>query len=158
MGSTASFCIVGVSNGNLPENPFVRHPSDMADSPTQSAIELNNTPCPSPRPPIPIEIISDEEMALIEAALAATRPSLSCSSSSSTQFQRSARSIHSITLTSKRRLSGCTETGLSSVGDIEDGRNRTIISPRKKNRFTQSFLHRFRRKRGLAVTDITATV
>ncbi|XP_019199121.1 PREDICTED: exonuclease V, chloroplastic [Ipomoea nil] len=129
----------------------------MADSPTQSAIELNNTPCPSPRPPIPIEIISDEEMALIEAALAATRPSLSCSSSSSTQFQRSARSIHSITLTSKRQLSGCTETGLSSVGDIEDGRNRIITSPRKKNRFTQSLLHRFRRKRGLAVTDITAT-
>ncbi|KAL7264692.1 hypothetical protein ACSBR1_002619 [Camellia fascicularis] len=118
---------------------------------------------------IPIEIVSDEEMALIEAAFAATRSSLtssislssSSSSSSSSlfssQFQRNAaRSIQSITLLSKRSL----YTQPTSVGDIEDvvgggiRRKRTTL---KSNRPVDSFLHRFRRKRALSVTDITAT-
>ncbi|VFQ96615.1 unnamed protein product [Cuscuta campestris] len=124
----------------------------MSESPTQSAIKPDTTPCPSPRPHIPVEIISDEEMALIDAALAAACPSISCS----TQLQRGVRSIHSITLLSKRRVSGCTESGSSPTRDIEDGGNR-IVSPRKKNRLKESLLQRFRRKRGLAVTDITAT-
>ncbi|CAH9108901.1 unnamed protein product [Cuscuta epithymum] len=124
----------------------------MAESPTRSPTEPDTTPCPSPRPQIPVEIISDEEMALIEAALSAACPSVSCS----TQLQRSVRSIHSITMLSKRKLSGCKDSVMSTVGDIEDGQNR-VISPRKKNRLKESLLQRFRRKRGLAVTDITAT-
>ncbi|RAL46103.1 hypothetical protein DM860_006257 [Cuscuta australis] len=124
----------------------------MSESPTQSPMEPDTTPCPSPRPHIPVEIISDEEMALIDAALAAACPSISCS----TQLQRGVRSIHSITLLSKRRVSGCTESGSSPTRDIEDGGNR-IVSPGKKNRLKESLLQRFRRKRGLAVTDITAT-
>ncbi|VFQ98903.1 unnamed protein product [Cuscuta campestris] len=91
-------------------------------------------------------------MALIDAALAAACPSISCS----TQLQRGVRSIHSITLLSKRRVSGCTESGSSPTRDVEDVGNR-IVSPRKKNRLKESLLQRFRRKRGLAVTDITAT-
>ncbi|KAL6953712.1 hypothetical protein U1Q18_020961 [Sarracenia purpurea var. burkii] len=123
-------------------------------------------------PNIPIEIVSDEEMALIEAAFAATRSSLSSSSSSPissviysssspsslfsslspTHFQRTSRSIQSITLLSKRRLS--TEPG--TVGDIEDA-GGDFRTTQKRNRVTESFLHRFRRKRGLYVTDITST-
>ncbi|GMP49742.1 hypothetical protein CsSME_00016622 [Camellia sinensis var. sinensis] len=89
---------------------------------------------------IPIEIVSDEEMALIEAAFA----------------RNAARSIQSITLLSKRSL----YTQPTSVGDIEDvvgggiRRKRTTL---KSNRPVDSFLHRFRRKRALSVTDITAT-
>ncbi|XP_052186649.1 exonuclease V, chloroplastic [Diospyros lotus] len=96
---------------------------------------------------IPVEIVSDEEMALIEAALAATAgPAIS-----PVRFQRTARSIQSITLLSKRRLSS--ETG--PIGDIEDAVG--FRPTQKRSRPAYSFLHRFRRKRGLSVTDITAT-
>uniref|UniRef100_A0A5B7AUI1 Exonuclease V n=2 Tax=Davidia involucrata TaxID=16924 RepID=A0A5B7AUI1_DAVIN len=144
----------------------------MSDSSTQSSPHTHTTANKNNQtvPQIPIEIVSEEEMALIEAALAAARSSLSSSSSpaisavsssssslfsslSSTQFQRNARSIQSITLLSKRRFSGCTT---SSVGDIED-LGAGFRSPQKRNRVTESLLHRFRRKRGLSVTDITAT-
>ncbi|KAI4322229.1 hypothetical protein L6164_021940 [Bauhinia variegata] len=104
-------------------------------------------------PEIPIEIVSDEEMAFIEAALAsassfyavpATR-SPTCSS----QFHRNAKSIRSITVVSKRRLSKRSEP------DIEDSDN--LVSTQKKSRLFESFLRRFRRKRGLSVTDLTQT-
>ncbi|KAK4408912.1 Exonuclease V, chloroplastic [Sesamum angolense] len=88
-------------------------------------------------------------MALIEAALAAAVPYA--------QFPQNSRSIRSITLLSKRRLSACTSTGSP---DIEDsGRVVGSNSPQKnkKIRGLESFLHRFRRGRGLSVTDITAT-
>ncbi|KAL3850760.1 hypothetical protein ACJIZ3_012642 [Penstemon smallii] len=100
---------------------------------------------------IPTEIISEEEMALIEAAFAATRPALP-----SIQFHQNARSIRSITLLAKRGLSSCTQSGLP---DIEDsGRVSGSNSPdKKKNRVAESFLQRFRRRRGLSVTDITGT-
>ncbi|KHG01831.1 putative exonuclease V [Gossypium arboreum] len=106
-------------------------------------------------PTIPIEFVSEEEMALIEAAYAATRSSLSSSSSSSicsptSRFQTRSRTIHSITLLSKRGLNGSSEL------DIED--SDYLKNPQKRIRVAQSFLHRFRRKRALSVTDITATV
>lgn len=110
-------------------------------------------------------------MALIEAAfaVAATRSSLLSSSSSSlssclsssTQFQRNARSIGSITLLSKRRLSGCSER--ASIADIEDlssgggGSGSTSSSTQTKSKLTESLLHRFRKRKGLCVTDITST-
>ncbi|KAB2042387.1 hypothetical protein ERO13_D02G184700v2 [Gossypium hirsutum] len=105
-------------------------------------------------PTIPIEFVSEEEMALIEAAYAATRSSLSSSSSSSicsptSRFQTHSRTIHSITLLSKRGLNGSSEL------DIED--SDYLKNPQKRIRVAQPFLHRFRRKRALSVTDITAT-
>ncbi|KAI3930095.1 hypothetical protein MKX01_020765, partial [Papaver californicum] len=120
------------------------------------SIPPNSPPLP---PLIPIEIISEEEMALIEAAFAATTKYLSSrsSSSSSCQFQRNGRSIETITLHTKRRLSGCSESvkNLSSpdIEDLVDNSKNT----HKKLKVFETFLHRFRRKRGLAITDITAT-
>lgn len=113
---------------------------------------------------IPIEIVSEEEMALLEAALVATRSLLSSSSVipsiasssrpsflSSSQLRENVRSIESITLLSKRSFSVC--AGL----DIEDSGNLRS-QQKKKNRVSESFLRRFRKKRGLMVTDITGTV
>ncbi|KAJ8551845.1 hypothetical protein K7X08_028288 [Anisodus acutangulus] len=98
---------------------------------------------------IPLEIISDEEMALIEAAFATATRSL-ISSPLRAHFQNNVRSI---TLLSKRSFSGCGLQNDPLVADVEDSgrfqkRNRVVDS---------SLLHRFRRKRGLSVTDITAT-
>lgn len=108
-------------------------------------------------------LVSEEEMASIEASLASTRSSLSssavpaiCSTSQSRshsqyEFQRNARSIQSITLRAKRRISFCTEPS-----DIEDlGSLRS--NQKKKSRLADSFFHRFRNKTGLFVRDITAT-
>ncbi|TKY67257.1 Exonuclease V [Spatholobus suberectus] len=92
---------------------------------------------------IPIEIISDDEMALIEAALAfaSTRSFSAIRSSSPPHFHANALSV---TVLSKRRL--------SSGGDIED-----LPTRKKKSTLSDSFLHRFRKKRGLSVTDLTST-
>lgn len=125
----------------------------MTESPSQGANDVATTSTSVPE--IPIEIVTEEEMALIEAALAATRSSLSssvmpaiCSPSSSSLFINNARSIHSITSLSKRRVpGGCGES------DIED-----LRSTQKKNRVAESLFHRFRRRRGLSVTDITSAV
>ncbi|KAF2321797.1 hypothetical protein GH714_002859 [Hevea brasiliensis] len=83
----------------------------MTESPSQDANDVATTN-PSV-PEIPIEIVSEEEMALIEAALAATRSCLSssvfpaiCSPSSSSLFLNNARSIRSITSLSKREFQG----------------------------------------------------
>ncbi|GLU19028.1 hypothetical protein SLE2022_352980 [Rubroshorea leprosula] len=127
-------------------------PNSPPSTPPQNTIAV---------PEIPIEIVSEEEMAFIDAALAATRSSFSsssipsiCSSSrssfpSSSQFQSNVRSIHSITLLSKRGVSGCSEP------DIEDSGN--LSGAQKRNRLQESFLSRFRSKSGLMVTDFTAT-
>ena len=105
-------------------------------------------------PEIPIEIVSDEEMAFIEAALASARSFSAVpvihSPSRCSHFDINTKSIQSITILSKRRLSKCTET------DIEDSGN--LVITQKKCRVNESFLHRFRRKRGLSVTDVTSTV
>ncbi|XP_010541347.1 PREDICTED: exonuclease V, chloroplastic isoform X2 [Tarenaya hassleriana] len=116
-----------------------------SDSPTitthSNAAETAIASISTPRshhavPDIPIELIGEEEMALLDAALAATRailsPSLRSPSSSRVLSVGSSRSIRSITLLSKRKISGCT--------DMED-----------------SYLHRFRRNQALGVTDLTGT-
>jgi exonuclease V len=87
---------------------------------------------------LPVEIVSDEEMALIEAALsaaaAASRPVLS-----------SAAARRAV------QLSSCAAYSAASGGDIED--SPPLPTPRRG-----SLLARFRDRRALAVTDITATV
>ncbi|KAF5744681.1 hypothetical protein HS088_TW07G00258 [Tripterygium wilfordii] len=118
----------------------------FSDSPHNRQTSNNN-------PTIPIEIVSEEEMALLEAALAATRSSFSssdipsiCSPSPSSQFQMNARCVSSITLLSKRGLSCC------SRPDIED-----FGGTQKRNRVPESLLQRFRKNRALSVTDFTNT-
>ncbi|XP_042504379.1 exonuclease V, chloroplastic-like [Macadamia integrifolia] len=126
------------------------NPSDhIIDSPIKSS--------PYNVPEIPIEIVSEEEMALIEAAFTATRSSLpssfisSSASSSSSQSRLSLfSSVSSISFHSKRRLSGCSEG--NTVRDIEDSG-----ATQKKSIVPQSLLDRFRRRRGLAITDLTAS-
>ncbi|KAK4370354.1 hypothetical protein RND71_009829 [Anisodus tanguticus] len=106
-------------------------------------------------PDIPLEIISDEEMALIEAAFSAAATRSLVSSPSRAHFQNNVRSIKSITLLSKRSFSGCGSQSDPLVVDVED--SGRLMSSQKRNRVVDSLLHRFRRKRGLSVTDITAT-
>lgn len=125
----------------------------MTESPTYSPSTGDTISAPDQ---IPIEIIADEEMALIEAAFAsATRtlfPPL-------TQFQRNAaRSIKSITLLSKKRISCCSGSGSDSGGDIEDSGGDGVAQKKRNCRVNDSLLHRFRRNRGLSMTDITGAV
>ncbi|KAH9660957.1 exonuclease V [Citrus sinensis] len=102
-------------------------------------------------PDIPIEIVSEEEMALIDAALAAPR---CCSPSSSlsfaSQLQRNARFIHFISFLSKRSFSGRTESDIEDLGHLGMTQKRNIIA--------KSLLDRFRKNRALSVTDVTDTV
>ncbi|KAL5056038.1 hypothetical protein RYX36_036720 [Vicia faba] len=111
---------------------------------------------------IPIEIVSDEEMAFIEAAYASVTSSSifarslsSCCSSStpssSPRLHNSSLSINSITLLSKRKISSSCGGG----GDIED--TLRCVDSRKKPAVSDSFLRRFRKKRALSVTDLTST-
>lgn len=90
---------------------------------------------------IPVEIVSDEEMAFIEAAfsLASRRPSISllCSSNNSNNNSR---------LFSKTVV----------CNDVEDlGKFQSPI--KKKSKVSNSLLNRFRKNRGLSVTDFTST-
>jgi len=128
-------------------------------SETESLSELplnksNTTNSFSSEIPIEIEIVSEEEMVLLEAALALASASVPANASAICSplrsFHGKARSIQSITVLSKRSLSGHTEP------DIEDSGN--FASTQKKNKNNESFLHRFRKKKGLSVTDITSTV
>lgn len=111
---------------------------------------------------IPIEIVSDEEMALIEAAFvfasSSARSSVSAISSTPSSphhLHTNALSIKSITLLSKRRLSD--GSGSGPHHDIEDS-PKLVTAHKKKTTVPDSFLHRFRRKRCLSVTDLTSTV
>ncbi|KAK4286475.1 hypothetical protein QN277_003026 [Acacia crassicarpa] len=107
-------------------------------------------------PEIPIEIVSDEEMAIIEAALAYAR-SFTFSAVPATrsttlplQVHKNARSpVQSIRVLSNRSLSNCSQS------DIEDSGN--MMNTQKRRRVAESYLHRFRKNRGLTVTDITST-
>lgn len=113
---------------------------ESAESPTHSP--PNTTPLVQTQSnsDIPIEIVSEEEMALIDSALALATT------------RSATRSIHSITVLSKRGLFNCST-------DIEDhGGKNTNIQHQKRFRVNESLLYRFRRKRGLFVTDITASV
>ncbi|KAJ0020825.1 hypothetical protein Pint_32222 [Pistacia integerrima] len=121
----------------------------MSESNADSARNINNVVVPE----ISIEIVSEEEMALIDAALAATRCSFTSSTipsiCSPSQFQRNARSLRFITLLSKRRFPDC------STPDIEDSGDLGLSH--KRNKVPESFLERFRNGRGLSVTDMTGT-
>lgn len=111
--------------------------------------------------PVPVEIVSEEEMAFIEAALASTRSLLSSSTSFSSSSSSSAPSPDRLALVSAlpsilsplRRPTGSIHSAarsgpLPTAPDIEDSAG----SARPK-----SLLHQFRSRRGLTVTDITAT-
>ncbi|KAG9454333.1 hypothetical protein H6P81_007237 [Aristolochia fimbriata] len=93
---------------------------------------------------IPTEIVSEAEMALIEAALAAAvRSSAPAAlSSSSSPIRRS--------FPSGRVLSGCSSS--QAARDIED---LSLPAP-KRAKAAESLFKRFRKRRGLMVTDITA--
>ncbi|XP_062085944.1 exonuclease V, chloroplastic [Humulus lupulus] len=103
-------------------------------------------------PKIPIEIVSEEEMVLLEAAMVSAR---SCISSSAIPVLRSShlhtqvRSIQSITALSKRGFSGSKEPDMEDLGDFR--------STQKKTRLPDSFYLRFRSNKGLFVTDFTDT-
>jgi exonuclease V len=116
---------------------------------------------------IPIEIVSDEEMAFIEAAYASISSSVlsrslssSCSTPSSSPrllHHNNLLSINSITLLSKRNLSSSScDASAASGADIED--TLQFINSQKKPNISDSFLRRFRKKRALSVTDLTSTV
>ncbi|XP_062015836.1 exonuclease V, chloroplastic-like [Rosa rugosa] len=124
----------------------------MTQSPSDSL--LDHHPRPHLVLEIPIEIVSDEEMALLEAALLSARSLIPSTvrafpSFRSSHFPSNARSIQSITLVSKKRFSGCSQPDIEDSGS---GFNTT----QKKTRLAESFLHRFRRKKGLCVTDLTS--
>ncbi|XP_010443837.1 PREDICTED: exonuclease V, chloroplastic-like isoform X1 [Camelina sativa] len=123
----------------------------MAESATESTSDSSTKPArsatdaiSSPRshhdfPEIPIEIVSEEEMAIMDAALAATRSILPCATRSASPSRMIAggspkTTIRSITLFTKRKLSAACSS------DIED-----------------SYLRRFRRNQALGVTDLTGT-
>ncbi|KAK9168983.1 hypothetical protein Syun_001123 [Stephania yunnanensis] len=113
-------------------------------------------------PSIPVEIITIEEMSLIESAFSAiatlsnsSRLSIfsprKCSSSQSQLFLNPRRSIDSVSIHSKRRFSD--DPHYRVGGDIEDLGDKA----QKKIKLPQSLLSRFRRGRGLSVTDFTAS-
>lgn len=138
--------ISSLSTSTVPE--FVMSAEEMASIESALAFTSLSTLSSSVAP----KLVSQEDMASIEAALAAsTRSSLSSSaicSTSQSQFQRNARSIQSITLRAKRRFS-LIEPDIEDLGSLR--------SNQKKSRVAESFLHRFRNKTGLFVSDITST-
>ncbi|KAG2673766.1 hypothetical protein I3760_13G105800 [Carya illinoinensis] len=88
-----------MKNHSRPSDSFLESPGDTSCS--------NNNSCLD----IPIELVSDEEMALIDAALAAAHSSITSlpapatpETSSSRQFRRNSKSSQSITLPSKMEL------------------------------------------------------
>ncbi|XP_058769472.1 exonuclease V, chloroplastic-like [Vicia villosa] len=109
---------------------------------------------------IPIEIISDDEMAFIDAAFtsaacssvttAAAVPALH-SPASAPRVCRNSTSTQSVTADSKKGPFTCSEP------DIEDIGSFVSTSRKKKSREDDTLLHQFRSKRGLFVTDITKT-
>ncbi|XP_030503100.2 exonuclease V, chloroplastic [Cannabis sativa] len=101
---------------------------------------------------IPIEIVTEEEMVLLEAAMVSAR---SCISSSAIPVLRHShlhthvRSIQSITALSKRGFPGSKEPDMEDLGDFRN--------TQKKSRLLDSYYLRFRRNKGLFVTDFTDT-
>lgn len=109
-----------------------------------------------PPPAIPIEIVTEEEMVLIELALssaAAAAASLPRPPKLLSLLPTSARGPAISGFRPRRSLSVCSSSGASS-DDIEDSGG---AGPKEGGR-PSSLLERFRNRRGLAVTDITASV
>lgn len=119
----------------------------MSESVAESTQQLKNDDTPV----IEIEIVSDEEMTLIDAAFAsASRCSLYSSSFTSQFLRQNVRSIHSITFLAKRPSPLCV-----SAPEIEESGRFPI---QKRNRVRESLLDRYRKNRLLMVTDLTGTV
>uniref|UniRef100_A0A7N0R8K3 Exonuclease V n=1 Tax=Kalanchoe fedtschenkoi TaxID=63787 RepID=A0A7N0R8K3_KALFE len=129
----------------------------MAESETESTHRESAPEEPGEIPPleIPIEIVSEEEMAFIETALALATASFGA-------VARSAASVAPVF--AKRRLSRCSSGsagvnfsgGVVSVSDIEDSGGGGEGSRKKIRVGSESLLDRFRRRKGLSVTDFTA--
>ncbi|KAL9680035.1 hypothetical protein QQ045_017908 [Rhodiola kirilowii] len=127
----------------------------MAESDSESTHQEDNNVEPRKKKipvEIPIEIVSEEEMAFIETALALATASFAT-------VARSSVSVSPMLASSaKRSLSRCTTSmgvSLNSVAvDIEDsGGGREV---KKKIRVgNESLLDRFRRKKAVSVTDLT---
>ncbi|XP_071736235.1 exonuclease V, chloroplastic [Rutidosis leptorrhynchoides] len=104
---------------------------------------------------IPIEIVSDEEMLLIEAAFSFAFQSNSKLINNFNNINNNSCSSSSSSSAYKNR-SYC-----SIVGDIEDGIGIRSTQTRIQNQLQKkedfSLLNRFRKKTGLSVTDITST-
>lgn len=111
--------------------------------------DLSNPPPPA----IPIEIVTEEEMALIELALSAAAASLPRPPKLLSLLPSSARGPAISGFRPRRRFSVSSSSGASS-DDIEDSGG---AGPKEGGR-PSSLLERFRSRRGLAVTDITASV
>ncbi|KAG6619846.1 hypothetical protein I3842_13G106400 [Carya illinoinensis] len=136
---------------NSKSSPLTSSLAPGTSSPLQ--FQRNANPLPSITFLSKMEFVREEEIDLIDAAIAATPPSLTSSvapaASSPSPFQKKSNSIQSINSLARRRLS------FGAESDIEDsfslGRNQ------KKRRVAESFLRRFRSKTGLFVSDITGT-
>eukprot|EP00268_Persea_americana_P054561 TRINITY_DN6258_c0_g1_i1.p1 TRINITY_DN6258_c0_g1~~TRINITY_DN6258_c0_g1_i1.p1 ORF type:complete len:416 (-),score=86.40 TRINITY_DN6258_c0_g1_i1:624-1871(-) len=102
---------------------------------------------------IPLEIVSEDEMALIEAALSAAAALIPSSSSPLLSVSRSLK--RTITSPSKRTLACCSNAGTPSE-EIEDLSGNSQMKEKKKSGGGLTSLYlRFRNRRGLSVTDIT---
>nr|XP_018682719.1 PREDICTED: exonuclease V, chloroplastic isoform X3 [Musa acuminata subsp. malaccensis] len=96
---------------------------------------------------VPVEIVSEEEMAFLEAALASTRSVLSSSPSPFFSSACSSASRFALLSPLPSGLShSCRPQSLATTPNIED-----FVPPRS------SLLRRFRSRRGLSVTDIIGT-
>lgn len=109
---------------------------------------------------IPLEIVSEDEMALIEAALSAAAAAAAVRiPSSSSPLLSVSRSLKStITSPLKRTLTCCSNPGTPSE-EIEDlGDNSHMKEKKKSGEGLTSLYLKFRNRRGLSVTDITRSV
>ncbi|KAF3453992.1 hypothetical protein FNV43_RR04435 [Rhamnella rubrinervis] len=129
----------------------------MTETPSKSVSESriianNENSHHSSLPKIPIDIVSEEEMGLLEAAL--TSAGSSCTSSvidpaiRSTHFQSNVRSIQSITVLSKRGISRLAGADIEDSGDFRSTQKKIPLP---------DWFFLFRKKKGLSVTDITHT-
>ncbi|CAO2814434.1 unnamed protein product [Amaranthus hypochondriacus] len=100
---------------------------------------------------IPVEIVSDEEMAFIESAFSLAAAALRRPSSS---FLRSTTSLESICFASNR---GFSNSVISDVEDLGQFKSPQMKKIKISDSDSDSFLSKFRKKRGLSVTDLTAT-
>jgi hypothetical protein len=131
----------------------------MHESLSKLSINTTTTATNSGDLGIQMELVSEEEMASIEAALAAATPSpLSSSATPATrspsQFQSKGKSIQPITSPpskAKRKLSFCAESDIEDLGSLRSAQKRSRV-------VETSFFHQFRSKTGLYVSDVTSTV
>lgn len=104
---------------------------------------------------IAVEIVSEEEMAFIEAALSlATAAAAASSIKAASSPGRSLKRLAIPFRPHQRPLSACSDAGF--IGEIEDlGDAQKCEKKKKKEPVLESLFLKFRSKRGLSVTDIT---